>query len=229
MSELLDRVRLNNLVNGNGMADNFKNNSLFFYDKYSKSDDQVTSIQVGDMTMGSFYFLHYKDDSNWNKFSPIFTVDFKKFGNMIVVLAINFNFIPIEIRISIFDKFMISKDFDDDRDLSVDYKGVYDELRKYGFEYSIIEYNINQIVSVHRINMELVPKFLYSQHPINKYDPIKLYSICKAKISNRDKRHNEILSTTMKDLYEASDDILNDYEILKGHIQRLQKSVEKYG
>lgn len=229
MGELVERVKLSNLVHGNGIVDTFKNNSLFFYNKYRKSDKEVTSISVGKMRMGGFYFLHYKDDSNWMKYAPIFTIDFKKFGNMIVVFGVNFNFIPLEIRVSIFDKFMVEKDFEDDRDLKVDYQGVYDELRKYGFEYAITEFNTSQIVSVHKIDMSLTPRFLYHQHPINKYDPKKLYEIMLAKISDRDERHKEMTSVFIKDLYEATDDILENYTLLKDHIKRVQTSYKKYG
>lgn len=64
MSELLERVKLNLLYNGNGIEDNFKKNCMFFYDKYQKSDKDVTSINISDIYPGGFYFLHYKDDSN---------------------------------------------------------------------------------------------------------------------------------------------------------------------
>lgn len=229
MGELIERSKLSNLVHGNGIVDVFKKNSLFFYNKYNKSDKEVKSIPVGKMSMGSFYFLHYKDDSNWMKFAPIFTIDFKKFGNMIVVFGVNFNFIPLEIRVSIFDKFMLEKDFEEDRDLKVDYQGVYDELRRYGFEYAITEFNTSQIVSVHKIRMDLVPRFLYHQHPINKYDPKKLYEIMLAKIADRDERHKEMTSVFIKDLYEATDDILENYTLLKDHIKRVQTSYKKYG
>ena len=37
MGELLERIKASNLINGNGIVDNFKNNSLFFYKQYSKS------------------------------------------------------------------------------------------------------------------------------------------------------------------------------------------------
>lgn len=229
MGELIERIKLSNLVNGNGIVENFKNNSMYFYKKYNTSSKEVLSIPVGKMTMGSFYFLHYKDDSNWMKYSPIFTCDFKKFGNMIVIFGVNMNFIPIEIRASIFDKYMIADDFDKNRDLKVDYKGVYDELRRYGFEYAITEYNLSQVVSVHRIRMDQVPRFLYSQHPINKYDPPKLYSIMTAKIADRDARHKEMANAFVKDFYNASDDILENYDLLKDHIKRLQTSLKKYG
>ena len=111
MGELLENVKLNNLVYGSGITENYKNNSYFFYEKFSKSDNEVKSISVGQMQLGGFYHLHYMDDSNWMKYSPIFTVDFKKFENVIVVYGVNFNFIPLEVRVSIFDKFIKKEDF----------------------------------------------------------------------------------------------------------------------
>lgn len=229
MGELIERIKLSNLVHGNGIVDNFKNNSLFFYDAYNKSDKNITNIQVGKVQIGGFYFLHYLDDSNWMRYSPIFTVDFKKFGNIIMIHGINFNFIPLEIRSSIFDKYITEKDFDNDNLLNVSYEGVYKELLHYGFEYAIVEYNLAQVKSVHKICMDLVPRFLYSQHPINKYDPKKLYQIWEAKLGNRDTRHNELSKSLIKDFYTVSDDIMENYTVLKDHIKRIQKSLEKYG
>jgi hypothetical protein len=229
MSDLLEKFKLNSLVYGNGLVENYKNNSLYFYEKYSKSDSEVTSIRPGQMQMGGFYFIHYLDDSKWMSYSPIFTVDFRKFGDMIVILAINFNFIPIEIRLSIFDQFIKNEDMEKDRLLPVRYDGAYKELLKYGFEYSIVEYNFKQIKFVHKINMSSVPRFLCAGHPINKYDPKKLYEIWKAKIGDQSKRHQEMESSLISDFFDASEDILESYDQLKSHIQRLQKSVEKYG
>jgi hypothetical protein len=229
MSELLERVKLSLLVNGDGIADNYKNNSLYFYNKYKNSDENVRSIRGGEMQLGGFYFLHYHDDSNWMKFSPIFTVDFRKFGNKIIILAVNFNFIPIEIRTTIFDNFITEKDFDNDNLLSVDYQGMYNELRKYGFEYAICEYNLGQVLFAHKISLDLIPRFLYAGHPINKYDPSKLYEIWKAKIINRDLRDQEMSNSLIDEFFEISDDINKNYNVLKGHIQRLRRSINKYG
>ena len=44
MGELVDRIGLRMLVDGDGLADNFKKNSLYFYDKYQKSYKSVKSI-----------------------------------------------------------------------------------------------------------------------------------------------------------------------------------------
>jgi len=124
---------------------------------------------------------------------------------------------------------MTEKDFINDRSLPVEMTTTYNELFRYGFEYSIMEYNVNQISLVHRISMPLVPKFLYSGHPINKYDPNKLYEIWKVKSKTKYDRDKEMSQALIKDFYNISDDINENYVVLKKHIQRLQNSFEKYG
>ena len=229
MSELVERVKLNNLVYGNGIADNYKNNSLYFYNKFSKSDDEVTSMNVGQMQIGGFYHLHYLDDSNWMKYSPIFTVDFRKFENLIIIIGVNFNFIPLEVRVSLFDNFIKEEDFENNRLLAVDFKGMYNELIRYGFEYALVEYNLKQVQLVHKINMSVVPRFLYSGHPKNKYDPKKLYEIWESKIKGRNERDAEMSKSLISDFYKASDEITDNYKMLKDHIDRIKRSLEKYG
>jgi hypothetical protein len=54
MAELLERVKLNLLVNGNGIVENFKNNSLFFYEKYNQSTPDVLAISTTDIYPGGF-------------------------------------------------------------------------------------------------------------------------------------------------------------------------------
>jgi hypothetical protein len=229
MGVLLEKVNESLKVYGNGIADNYKNNSLYYYDKYQKSDENVQSTRITDIQMGRFYFFHYKDDSNWMKYSPVFTVAQKKFENLTIILAINLNFIPIQIRASFFDQFFTDKDIDLDRPLNVEFKGTYDELFRYSFEYSIVEYNISQLVFVHRINMEKVPTFLYAGHPINKYDPEKLYDIWKVKLKTKYQRDQEMSQALIKDFYKMTDDVNENYTVLKNHIQRLQNSFNKYG
>lgn len=229
MGILRDKVDLSLLVYGNGVADNFKNNSLFFYEKYQKSDKDVTSISVSDIRVGGFYFLHYLDDSNWMRWSPVFVADYKKFSNMVILFGINFNFIPMEVRVSIFDKFIKEEDFEKDVKLKVDYQGVYNELLRFGFEYAMVEYNLIQVKFAHRISLNMLPRFLYSQHPQNKYDPGKLMQIWGAKIGDRDKRHREMMASMLSDFYDTKGEIKEQYKLLKDHIQRIQKSVEKYG
>lgn len=229
MGELLEQVKYNNFKNGLSIADNYKNNTKWFYDQYKKSSKEVLSVQLDSLHSGGFYFLHYLDDSNWMKYSPIFAVDTKKFDKNIILNAINFNFIPLEIRVAIFDKYITINNLDKNKLLSVDYVSIYNILKKYGFEYSLVEYNMTQIKLAHEIDMSLVPKFLYSGYPSNTYDSKKLYSICVKKLETADKRNQEMMTAIIKDFYNISNDINENYNMLKSHIQRVQTSYAKYG
>jgi hypothetical protein len=229
MGELLERVKLSKLVYGNGEAENYKNNSLFFFNSYSQSSKFITAVARGQINLGGFYFFHYLDDSNWMKYSPVFTVSFKKFNNIIVILAVNLNFIPLEVRVTIFDKFIKAQDFESDSLLPVTYEGVYKELIKWGFEYAIVEYNVSQIQIAHKISLSQLPRFLNAGHPINIYDPKKLYSIWTAKFDEHFKRHQEMSKLMISDLYDVEKDISEEYDLLKDHIDRIKTSFEKYG
>jgi len=222
MGELLERSKLSKLV-----WSQYKENSDYFAQKYEKSDDEVTSIPISKIEMGGFYFLHYRDSSNWMQYSPVFTVSFKKVNNILILYAINLNFIPIDIRVEFFDKFMDERNFDKDLPLKVDFKGVYDELMRYGFEYGLMEFVLNNVLFVHKINMNSVPRFLYSGHPLNKYDPKKLGEIQMAKKKDRSKRHQEMTKLMMTDLIEINEDISETFNVLKNHVQRIRNNIKK--
>lgn len=229
MGALLDRIKLEQMVHGGNIVDFYKLNTQYMYDKYQKSTDDCKSVSKEDIVVGNFYFLHYLDDSNWMKWSPIFCCDYRKFSNIIVLLGVNFNFIPLEIRGTLFDKFITEKDFDEDRSLVVNFTGMYSELLRYGYEYSIQEYNVAQIKYSHKISLELLPRFLYSSYPKNQYDPNKLVEIWEAKLNGKEKRHQEIISANIKDFYSMKNEILGKYEELGDHIKRIQESYQKYG
>lgn len=229
MGELSERTRLSLLVHGNGIPDNFKNNSVFFYEKYQKSDDMVTNIPVTKIFPGGFYFFHYKDDSNWMKWAPVFVTSHKKFSNKIVLFCVNFNFIPLELRIALFDKFISEEDFEKDKYLPVDYERMYTELKKIGFEYALMEFNSIQLVAIHKINLQILPRFLFSQHPKNTYDPKKLLSIWEAKISTKDERHKEMMLSNVSEWYDINKELTDKYDVLSNHIKRIRSSQIKYG
>ena len=229
MGELVDRVGLRMLVDGDGLADNFKNNSLYFYEKYQKSDKDVKAIDIKDILPGSFYHFHYLDDSNWMKWSPVFVTNYKKISNQIIIFAVNLNFIPLEVRAYLFDKFIKEEDFEKDQPLKVNYEGMYSELIKYGFEYALVEYNAIQIKLVHRIQMESVPRFIIAGHPKNKYDPGKLFDIWQVKLKDKDKRHQEIMNSEMDDFFDVKGEINEKYVVLNKHIKRIQSNLKKYG
>lgn len=234
MGALLDRVILNQKVFGTDLVDFFKKNTEFMAQKYTKSDDMCSAVGKESITPGRFYFFQYSlksktsDVSNWMKWSPVFAIDWKQDNMSKIVYCINFNFIPIEIRCQIFDQFISEKMFEKNSVLDVDFMGIYSELLNYGFEYSIWEYNAIQIDQVHQINLELLPRFLNSTHPKNKYDPNNLMDIWRAKLPTRKKRHQEMLSSTLRDFLDVNSIISGKYDVLSGHIERLQKSMNGF-
>jgi hypothetical protein len=236
---------LNELVNyqvkveGGDKASNFKINSLYFFNKYRKSDKFVERIPVAKIRTGGFYFLHYLDDSNWMKWSPVFAVSVKRFDNLIILYAINLNFIPIEIRVKIFDKLFSEKDFQgaspgdpwkkDVYSRKFNFENIYKELVRYKIQYSVMEFNVSQIKIAHKIHLSELPKFLYSQHPKNKYDPKKLIQIWNKKAKDSNSRDKEMSQLVVNEMYDIGKEISDKYVILKDHIKRLQSSFRKYG
>lgn len=226
---LSELVKVNVKTYGNDVVDTFKNNSLYFLDLYNKSIDDFKTVSKKDVFPGGFYFLHYHDDSNWMKYSPVFIAGYKKLSNKIIILAVNLNFIPLQVRVLLFDKFITQKDFEMDKNdtfLKVDYEGVYNELRKLGFEYALMEFDASRIELAHKVSLLLLPRFLYHQHPINKYDPDKLMSIWEAKIENREQRHKEMTLAILSDFYDVNNEISEKYDVLKGHIQRIRRNMK---
>jgi hypothetical protein len=234
MGALNERIKLSQLVHGKDLVDYFKNNSQYMYEQYQTTSDLCQSQSIDKISKGGFYFFVYKDDSNWMRYSLLFCTDYRKLNNLTIVMGINFNFIPIEIRGRFFDQFINEKDFEKNSYLPVDFTTIYKELLKIGFEYSLVEWTVPQIVSVHRIHLELLPRFLYSSFPKNKYDPNKLMEIWAAKIKDKQYRHQEVILSKIDEFFDAEKSLQkketgNKYQYLEKHIQRLQRSYEKYG
>jgi hypothetical protein len=163
------------------------------------------------------------------KWSPVFVVDMKKFEDKIILFAVNLNFIPLKVRVMLFDPYMNENHFKDNTYLKVDYSAVYTKLSQFKFQYSLMEFNLSQVKFVHKIHMQMIPRFLYSQHPKNIYDPNKLMAIWKKKLETSDLRDKEMMQSSIDDFFDINNEISEKYDKLKGHIERLQKSIKKYG
>lgn len=201
----------------------YKENTLLLYEKYRHSDNLVTNIPLSKIVLGRFYHIIYEDDNNWLKYSPIFCVSFKRVNNLFILIGINMNLIPLEVRVYFFDGILSEKDIINDEAIDVDYAAVYNRLSRYGFEYSLMEYNMLYINTIHQINLSILPKFLYSSYPINKYEPKKLYNIWKTKQKTKAKRESEMIRLTMDSFLKTSEEISDSYDVLKEHIARFKK------
>jgi hypothetical protein len=229
MGELLERSKLGLLVNGNGLAENYNNNNLFFFDKYKSPDKEVREVKKKGLPVGRFYFLHAdrKETNNWMKWAPIFLVGEKQDGIYNILQFVNLNFIPFDERITIFDKYITEDNLDKDKALEVDFSGMYKELRKWGLEYSLVEYPAHRIFMIFNIRMDLVPRFLYSSHPNIKYDPENLYDLRNSKLKESDRRDDEMRQLLVSDFTAAEDEIKGKFKLLQDKVFRIQKSLKK--
>lgn len=230
MGIFADKVKLALLVNGNGVVDNFNKNSQWFFESYQKSSPQVLNINVNLILPGGFYFFDYQDDkSNWIKYAPVFVCSYKKHSNKITYFALNFNFLPVEVRVLIFDKYLVEEDFEQNRFLVVDYAGLSNVLWSLGFEYALMPFDAIRITKVHRIELNILARFFYHQHPINRYDPRKLNEIWQAKIKDRDQRHQEMMQASLDDFYNLEAEISDKFVLLRSNIKRFRTSALKWG
>jgi len=205
----------------------YKDNTNKMYNLYMKPDELVKPINVSKISGGRFFFFIYHDISNWMQYSPVLFVDYKKFDDKLIGYAINFNFIPLEIRSGMIDE--ILEDLEDDNQLYwLTFEKAYKMLLKVGYEYALVEYDIKRLERVYKIDLDILPEFLYSSYPTNKYDPKKLYSIWLKKLETRELRHQEIIKTTVSELFDITEEISKSYEALLGHIQRLQRSIKRF-
>jgi hypothetical protein len=225
MGYLIEKSKLRNLVTGDGLAEIFIKNSTSLYYEYQKSSDDVMSMSVKKMFPGAFYHITSENESNWMRNSPIFLVDFKKVLTNTILLAVNLNLIPLEVRVLFFDKFISERDFEKNNYLRVSYTKVYEELRSIGFEYALMEFDASKILMCHKISMNKLPTFLLSAHPTNKYDPMKLFSIWKVKLEKSAARDAEMQKANLEDFYDVKKTLDGKYEALKGHIQRIRRNL----
>lgn len=203
----------------------YQENTLWFYNQYiNNSSKEVRNISISDMRKGGLYFLFYVDESNWMQYSPIFLSEYKSK----VIFAVNFNFIPFEIRAAIFDEILVNYD-DNNQFSNITFEGMYKMLYRYGYEYALVEYSINKIKKVYEIDISLVTEFIYSIYPKNKYDPFKLYDIWSKKIKTKEARHQELIKTILSDFYNTKQDIIDESNVLKGKFQRLKRNQDKFG
>lgn len=225
MGILIDTIKIES---GGNIVKYYKENTVMLYNKYRNPDELVKAISVGKMAEGQFYFLMYYDESNWMQFSPIFFVDHKEFEDKVIGYGVNMNFIPLEYRAALFDKIIHNLD-DENQVRGMNFEGMYKQLLKLGYEYALVEYDMSRIKQAYHIKLQILPKFLYSSYPKNKYDPQKLYSIWKKKLEKREQRHQEIIQQLSSDFYKVTEEIEMKYDVLSDHMKRVQRNHKKFG
>ena len=208
----------------------YKDNTMNFYNLYQSPDNKkVRTVNIGNVVKGRFYFIKYLDKSNWMMYSPVMVCDFVD-GRMI--FAINFNFIPLEIRMAIFDQYTKKteyKGFNETPYPVMTFENAYKLLIRFGYEYAIVEYEVSRVELLYEINPDMTLEFLFSGYPLNKYDPDKLYSIWLKKMETKEQRHQEMIEKIASDFYNVTDELIESAGALKGHFKRLKSNYDAFG
>lgn len=203
-----------------------KDNRNIYYNQnvkelYEEKYNQLKSISTAKMTIGRFYFIVNNDSNGWMKYCPIMLIDYKQFKDYNIGYTINFNFIPIEIRIAMFDT--ILSNFTDENQFQVmNFKLAYSLLLKYGYEYAIMEFNLRNILEVREIPINKLSKFLYSSPPFIKYDPNKLYDIWVKKLATKPQRHQQMTKANIETFFDKTKELNEEFSLLKNRIKRIQ-------
>jgi len=138
------------------------------------------------------------------------------------------NFIPLEIRASIFDEMFANLE-EENQINGISFEKMYKRLLRVGYEYALVEYDMSRVERCFHISIRILPRFLYSSYPTNKYDPEKLYSIWLKKLEKRELRHQEIITQLSSDLYKTTEEIELKYDALSDHMKRFKRNYDKFG
>lgn len=224
MGKLYDIVQ--DKIKEKGKVNLFKENSTKFFNLYQKPDGElVRGVPMDSLIEGRFYFIIYKDDSNWMKFAPIFFIDHAIYKSIKIFYGVNLNFLPLEIRVNAFDNVYDPNKPDCFR--GINFEKAYKLLLKFGFEYGINEFDSRRIQRIYEIDMSNLADFIMSGYPANKYDPKKLYDIWEKKLETKEARHQAFIQATLQTFYDT-ENAVGEPDVLKDRIKRIQAGTKKY-
>ena len=240
MGKLLDNLELLYRTEGEKLSNN---SSKWMIDKLQSPSDGVSVVNLSDMLAGKFYFLLYNlqgKSSKLEQYAPILLTDWKQLEHTKIVFGLSINFIPMKLRIRLFDKMFdgqenLLKSKDDKTKAGmqeqpmngISYENVYQMLSAIGFEYSIREFDLRLVNKVYEISFTQLERFLTMNSQVfTNVDEGKLAQIWKAKLKTRDERHQNLMKDTMnnwKDIDKVLEKSMQDFKTTR---ENLNKSIE---
>lgn len=187
----------------------------------NKPNNKFMGIDPGKMKIGSFYFMRYdlqkiNKSTKMEQFVPFMLVDYKPSIDKKVFWILNLNFFPTNIKLAFFSSFLdkftnILEDNEKKKDVlqespipNINYKNMWNELIKFGFEYSVREIRIeliNQLFVVSTDNL----KYLTTMNTqlLTGVDDGKLNQIWITKLKNEPFQDRVEELRTIKNNYYA--------------------------
>jgi hypothetical protein len=165
-------------------------------------DKKFVQIPPSNFKVGGFYFMTY-DLNSINKSSkleqlvPFLLVDYNPAIDNKVFWIMNFNFIPLNIKEAFFTKFLpkfqktldsnsTKKSVTDETSLpTINYENMWDELIKFGIDYSLREIRVELIKDLYSVSTDSL-QFLTTQNTqaLTGVDEKKLNDIWITKLKN---------------------------------------------
>lgn len=201
---------------------------------------KVLPINLSKIEKGKFYFVMYDisgKSSKMEQYNPLFVIDWTTIDNKKYLFGININFIPVAIRVVIFNQIFNSdlKKFDDVNDnidkqdpiIGMSFGKVYKLLKSIGFEWAIRKFDACKLNKSYAIDMNSVKEFItMSTARITGVDDGKLLEIWKSKIVKQEQREVELIKELLGDYKEMEKELNKSIQTITEKEEMLYKSAE---
>lgn len=151
----------------------YPNQSIkWLFSKIQNTDKKFSKVVPSDLKIGGFYFMYYdmkaiNKSTKIEQLVPFLLVDYKPDIDKKVIWIMNFNFISLSIKEAFFSQF-IDKNYQKTFDLNseiksvnsenplpnINYLNMWNQLIKYGINYSLREVRVDLIQDLYRISTD---------------------------------------------------------------------------
>ena len=165
--------------------------------------NQNQAISYSDLIVGKLYFIFYdiagkNTKSKMERYNPCLLVQIDK-----QLIILNINFIPMNIKLMLFDSIFIDKNVP-----LITFNSIYSALNSIGYEYTLRVLNpiaINKIIEID--NEYLIDFLLCSTTQFTGVPDSKLIEIWKSKIQNQEETKRKLIQELSKDLITIQQEI----------------------
>jgi hypothetical protein len=203
-----------------------------------KSTDMY-SMKSLDIKLGSFYFIELSDQNKSTrieKLSIAFPVEYKPKISEYVFQAINFNFLPSNVRelmfLNLIEGYQKNLDINKERKITEEipvvpdtsYQNMIQFLTRYGLEYttSIRYYDLRLIKRIHYISSNNLAKLIMTDmKPISGMDDVGILKVLSGKIQN------EGVEGYQNNIYNIKSNYESIIEELKDKFKNMLKEIDK--
>ncbi len=217
-----------------------KNSEDFLTWFREKEYDKVMPINPASIDRGKLYFILYDlagKSSKMEKYNPTFVIDWATIDRKRYLFVVNFNFIPIAVRVMVFNTIFNTdlKKFDDldpspDKQEAISgitFGKVYKLLKSVGFEWAIRKFEAAKLNKTYVINFDKAKEFItMSTARLTGVDDAKLLEIWKKKITQQDAREAKLIKELLGDYKSMEKELGKSMTDITAQEETLYQSLE---